>query len=190
MPTNETHSTFLRSVALSEVFGYHSCLNSSTTFMWSLQVLQNTRSRPWSHICVFFLKEPSLHKFKFIYFSLCLWLFYCVLAVESNQGRLSGSSQTTDASQEERDVSQVLSFSGLTYLLKELSPSSEAANCAATLELPRILGNPKVHHRVHKSPPMVPILSQITPVHTIPSYLSKIHFNIVHPINFRILIKI
>jgi hypothetical protein len=24
-------------------------------------------------------------------------------------------------------------------------------------------------------------LSQIDPVHTIPSYLSKIHFNIVHP---------
>jgi hypothetical protein len=28
---------------------------------------------------------------------------------------------------------------------------------------------------------MVPILSQINPVHTIPSHLSKIHFNIVHP---------
>jgi hypothetical protein len=27
----------------------------------------------------------------------------------------------------------------------------------------------------------VPILSQIDPVHTIPFYLSKIHFNITHP---------
>jgi hypothetical protein len=27
---------------------------------------------------------------------------------------------------------------------------------------------------------VVPILSQINPIHTIPSYLSKIHFNIVH----------
>jgi hypothetical protein len=69
----------------------------------------------------------------------------------------------------------------LTYLLAELSPSWEAANCAATQEIPAILRNPKVHHRVHKSPPMVPILSQFDPVHTIPSYLSKIHFNIVHP---------
>jgi hypothetical protein len=65
----------------------------------------------------------------------------------------------------------------LTYLLTELSPSWEAANCAATQELPSILWNSKVHHRV----PMVPILSQINPVHTIPSYLSKIHFNIAHP---------
>jgi hypothetical protein len=60
-------------------------------------------------------------------------------------------------------------------LLTELSPSWAAANCAATLELPSILRNPKAHHRVHKSPPLVPILSQIDPIHTIPSYLSKIH---------------
>jgi hypothetical protein len=33
-------------------------------------------------------------------------------------------------------------------------------------------------------PPLVPILSQIDPVHTSPSYLSKIYFNIVHPPTF------
>jgi hypothetical protein len=63
----------------------------------------------------------------------------------------------------------------------ELSPSSEAASCAATQELPSILWNPKVHYHVHKSPPLGPILSHVYSVHSTPSYLSKIHFNIVHP---------
>jgi hypothetical protein len=48
-------------------------------------------------------------------------------------------------------------------------------------ELPSILRNPKVHHRVHKSPPMVPILSQIDPVYTIPSSFSEFYFKISHP---------
>jgi hypothetical protein len=56
----------------------------------------------------------------------------------------------------------------------ELSPSREAANCAATQEILSILWNPKVHCRVHKRPSLVPILSQINLIHTIPSYLSKI----------------
>jgi hypothetical protein len=60
----------------------------------------------------------------------------------------------------------------------EQSPSWEAKTSWATQE---ILWNPKVHSRIHKSSPPVPILSQIDPVHAPPSNLSQIHFNIILP---------
>jgi hypothetical protein len=59
----------------------------------------------------------------------------------------------------------------------ELSPPGEDANCASTEEIASILWNPQVHHRVHKSPPLFPVLSQINLVQTTPSYLSNIHLN-------------
>jgi hypothetical protein len=58
------------------------------------------------------------------------------------------------------------------YMCKpvELSPSWEALTRSPTQELRNILWNPKVHYRSHVIPPLVPILSQINPVRTTPSW--------------------
>ena len=61
----------------------------------------------------------------------------------------------------------------LTYSMEQ-SPS-EANRFSASQEIPRILWDPKVHYRIHKCLPPVPILSQLHPVHTPTSHFLKIH---------------
>jgi len=47
----------------------------------------------------------------------------------------------------------------------EQNPSLDANRFSASQEIPGILWKPKVHYRVYKCRPPVPIVSQINPVH-------------------------
>jgi hypothetical protein len=61
----------------------------------------------------------------------------------------------------------------------ELSPSREANSHSASQEISRVLWNLNVHYRVHNSPPLIPILSKMNPVHTPPPYFPNNQFNII-----------
>jgi hypothetical protein len=63
----------------------------------------------------------------------------------------------------------------------EDSPFWEANSHSASQEIPYLLWNPIAHFRIHKSPLMVPILSQMNSVYILPPYSPKIHFNIIIP---------
>jgi hypothetical protein len=58
----------------------------------------------------------------------------------------------------------------------EETRSWKADSDSTSQEIPRLLWNPKIPYRVHKSPPLVPIPSQMLPTH-----FHKIHFNIILP---------
>ena len=80
-------------------------------------------------------------------------------------------------------VKKIVRSAHITYLLTSWSRvlPEKLTGFAANQEIPRILWNPKVHHRTQKRPPPVPILSQLHPVFTTPSHFLKIHLNIILP---------
>ena len=65
----------------------------------------------------------------------------------------------------------------ITYLLTY--SIQQSSGFADNQEIPHILCNPKVHYRIHKCPPPVPILSQINPVRAAQSHLLKINLNVI-----------
>jgi len=61
----------------------------------------------------------------------------------------------------------------------EQNPSGEVNSHSHSQEILRLVWNPKVHCRVHKSPPPVCILSQMHPIHTFSPCLFKVRSNII-----------
>jgi hypothetical protein len=64
----------------------------------------------------------------------------------------------------------------------ERSTTRDAASCVATGEFRSISYKPTVHYRIHEASPIVPILSQTDPLHTVAFYLYKINLNAIHPL--------
>ena len=60
----------------------------------------------------------------------------------------------------------------------EYNPSWEANRFSAGQEIPGILWNPKIHYRIHKSPPAVPIVVQFQSISgvTVWMFCNKLRF--------------
>jgi hypothetical protein len=68
-----------------------------------------------------------------------------------------------------------------TVVKRKIPSPRRESNPRTSIVHPCLLWNPEVLRRVHKSLPLVPILSQLHQIYTFPPYLPKIHSNIIFP---------
>jgi hypothetical protein len=76
-----------------------------------------------------------------------------------------------------------LVFAFLCYvtIFREQSLSWETKSNSVSQEIPRLLWNPKIYHRIHKGRPLVPTLSQMHPVYAFLSYFPNTNPGIIFP---------
>ena len=105
---------------------------------------------------------------------------WCNNAIQAEECQVKGSKREINARVYVCRHSECGIWNACLYLMEQ-SPSWEANWLSASQEILRILWNPKVHYRIHKCPPTVPIQSQLDPVHNPTSDVLKIHINIMNP---------
>jgi len=71
---------------------------------------------------------------------------------------------------------------GTVHWLHGAVSCASSTSVSARQEITRTLWKPEVHYNPHNSPPFVPVLSQINPVHALPSYSFSIYWNTVLPL--------
>jgi hypothetical protein len=69
----------------------------------------------------------------------------------------------------------------ITYLLHGAGDYLKSWLSLSLSKNPAFLWIPKVHYRVHTSPPLDPIMRQLNPVRATDPYLPKVHLNVILP---------
>ena len=106
-----------------------------------------------------------------------VWLWLLIHICELATVRVTPSSQVSPT--QLLHTSYLLTYL-LTYSMERNSSCEANWFCSQSRNCPHFW-NPKFHHRTHKCPPPVPILSQLHPVPTTPSHFLKIHLDIILP---------